>query len=81
MRNLFKIFILFTIISIFIGCSTNQIEEEKEITSLNDTKSDKVEVERLYDSYHYFVEKITINDTLVNYVLVGFNRKGMVKLN
>lgn len=81
MRNLFKIFTLFTIISIFIGCSTNQIEEEKEITSLNDTKSDKVEVERLYDSYHYFVEKITINDTLVNYVLVGFNRKGMVKLN
>ena len=81
MKKLFKLFTLFTIISIFIGCTTNQIEEEKEITSLNDTKSDKVEVERLYDSHHYFVEKITINDTLVNYVLVGFNRKGMVKLN
>ena len=72
--NLILSFLL--IIVLFISCKPNNSIEQVESVC-----SDNVKVERLYKSHHYFIEKVTINDTLVNYVMVGFNRKGMVKLN
>ena len=76
MKKISLILSFLLIIVLFISCKPNNSIEQVELVC-----SDNVKVERLYESHHYFIEKVTINDTLINYVMVGFNRKGMVKLN
>ena len=72
--NLILLLILLIIVISVICKLSNSTEQNQTIIC-----TDSIKVEQLYNSRNYFIEKVIINDTLVNYVI--FNGKEIIKLN
>lgn len=73
-----KVFWYLIIICICLLCCSCTVSEPN-YGEIPDYSCEYAKVERIYESNRYIIEKVTVNDTLVKYIMT--NRRGIIKLN